>query len=74
MTIRANVAVMEPSAEAVQATRERLRALGFLLTDDATRDLYAPSSASNGRGSTSAPARRPRPACTALRTRRVRRS
>ena len=39
MTIRANVAVMEPSAEAVQATRERLRALGFLLTDDATRDL-----------------------------------
>ena len=39
MTIRANAAVMEPSAEAVQATRERLRALGFLLTDDATRDL-----------------------------------
>jgi hypothetical protein len=30
---------MEPSAEAVQAARERLRALGFLLTDDATRDL-----------------------------------
>jgi hypothetical protein len=30
---------MEPSPEAIQATRERLRALGFLLTDDATRDL-----------------------------------
>ncbi len=39
MTIRPNAAIMEPSAEAVQATRERLRALGFLLTDDATRDL-----------------------------------
>lgn len=39
MTMRPNTAIMEPSAEAVQATRERLRALGFLLTDDATRDL-----------------------------------
>ena len=42
MTIRPNTAIMEPSAEAVQATRERLRALGFLLTDDATRDLLRP--------------------------------
>jgi hypothetical protein len=39
MMTRANTAGMEPSAEAVQAARERLRALGFLLTDDATRDL-----------------------------------
>lgn len=39
MTIRPNAAIMEPSPEAVQATRERLRALGFLLTDDTTRDL-----------------------------------
>jgi hypothetical protein len=30
---------MEPSPEAVVAIRERLRALGFLLTEDAARDL-----------------------------------
>jgi hypothetical protein len=30
---------MEPSPEAVQAMRERLRAFGFLLTDAAARDL-----------------------------------
>ncbi len=29
---------MEPSPEAVVAIRERLRALGFLLTEDAARD------------------------------------
>ncbi|HTC23416.1 MAG TPA: hypothetical protein VK688_03585 [Gemmatimonadales bacterium] len=39
MTPQANAGIMEPSAEAVQAMRERLRALGFLLTDDAARDL-----------------------------------
>ncbi len=38
MTTRAHTG-MEPSADAVQATRERLHALGFLLTDEATRDL-----------------------------------
>jgi hypothetical protein len=41
MTTRAQTG-MEPSADAVQAMRERLRALGFLLTDDATRDLLRP--------------------------------
>jgi len=39
MTIRANAPAMEPSPEAVVAIRERLRALGFLLTEDAARDL-----------------------------------
>ena len=39
MTIRANGPAMEPSPEAVVAIRERLRALGFLLTEDAARDL-----------------------------------
>jgi hypothetical protein len=39
MTTRANAAAMEPSPEAVVAMRERLRALGFLLTEDAARDL-----------------------------------
>lgn len=39
MTIRANPPAMEPSPEAVVAMRERLRGLGFLLTDDAARDL-----------------------------------
>ncbi|MGE5686543.1 MAG: hypothetical protein ACM34D_03475 [Gemmatimonadota bacterium] len=39
MTIRANPPGMEPSPEAVVAMRERLRGLGFLLTEDAARDL-----------------------------------
>lgn len=39
MTIRANPPAMEPSPEAVVAMRERLRGLGFLLTEDAARDL-----------------------------------
>ncbi len=39
MTTRANAAPMEPSPEAVVAIRERLRGLGFLLTEDAARDL-----------------------------------
>lgn len=39
MTIRANPPAMEPSPEAVVAIRERLRGLGFLLTEDAARDL-----------------------------------
>ncbi len=39
MTIRANAPAMEPSPEAVVAIRERLRGLGFLLTEDAARDL-----------------------------------
>lgn len=39
MTTRANAAPMEPSPEAVVAIRERLRALGFLLTEDAAREL-----------------------------------
>jgi hypothetical protein len=39
MTTRASAATMEPSPEAVVAIRERLRGLGFLLTEDAARDL-----------------------------------